>query len=133
MEIQVTFPMGQRVDATFGTHVVHTDQPVERGGAGSAPTPYEIFLAALATCAGSYVLNFCLARDISTDGITLVQRDEPGTIAIEICLPASFPEKYLASIQRAAESCKVKKTISAQPSIVVTATQLPEPSLEISA
>ena len=74
MDIVVTFPGGSRVDAQVGQHVVKTDQPARGGGDDSAPAPFSLFLASIATCAGIYVLGFCKQRDLPTDGITLVQR-----------------------------------------------------------
>jgi putative redox protein len=122
MDIEVTFPGGKRVNAELGEFEIETDQPEELGGAGSAPGPYDVFLASLATCAGIYVLGFCHARGISTEGLRLTQRHEfdPDTklvsrIRIELHLPTAFPEKYKAAIVRTAEGCKVKKTLAAPP------------------
>lgn len=136
MDIRISFPMGQRVDAAFDGHVVHTDQPTDKGGDNTAPSPFDLFLTSLGTCAGSYVLNFCRARDIPTDDIELVQRDTTdgkrlATVEIEIRLPASFPEKYLQPIQRAAEGCRVKRTMGAAPTIEVVVKRIEEPHLEI--
>lgn len=125
-DIEITFPRGKRVDARVGSYVVHTDQPPELGGEGSAAAPFDLFLASLATCAGLYVLGFCRARGLSVEGITLRQRAEvdektklPARIQLELTLPASFPDIYRAAVVRAAEGCKVKKTIAAQPRIEV--------------
>ncbi len=125
-DIKVTFPGGKRVDAQVGAYMVHTDQPVEAGGSGSALGPFDLFLASLATCAGTYVLAFCQARDLSTEGLALSQHVDldavtklPRLVRIELRLPLSFPEKYRAAILRAAEGCKVKKTIAAGPTIDV--------------
>ena len=74
MEMEITFPGGARVDANFGGMTVKTDQPVQGGGQGSAPTPFATFLASIGTCAGIYVLGFCQQRGIPTDGIKIVQR-----------------------------------------------------------
>ncbi|MFW5740864.1 MAG: OsmC family protein, partial [Myxococcota bacterium] len=73
MEMQITFPGGKRVDATLLGRTIHTDQAKENGGDGTAPEPYMMFLASLGTCAGVYVLGFCQARDLPTEGISLVQ------------------------------------------------------------
>lgn len=124
--IEVRFPGGKRVDAQVGPYLIRTDQPVEAGGEGSAVAPFDLFLASVATCAGIYVLGFCQARGLSTDGIVLRQRVEvdpatklPNHIQLELTLPPSFPDKYRAAIVRAAEGCKVKKTIAAAPVIDV--------------
>jgi ribosomal protein S12 methylthiotransferase accessory factor len=125
-EIEVTFPGGKRVDAKVGELVVRTDQPVEAGGAGSAVAPFDLFLASIATCAGIYVLGFCQARGLPMDGISLREHVEldaatklPEHIRLELVLPPSFPEKYRVAVVRAAEGCKVKKTIAAAPHIEV--------------
>jgi putative redox protein len=134
--IEVTFPGGKRVDARVGSYVVHTDQPVEAGGGGSAIAPFDLFLASLATCAGAYVLGFCQARGLSTDGIALCQVVDvdpatklPSCIRVELRLPPSFPDKYRAAIVRAAEGCKVKKTIAAAPLIDVVVVASADPQL----
>ena len=64
----VGFPGGKRVDASYGGFEIRTDQCVDSGGEGSAPEPYDYFLASLATCAGIYVLGFCQKRDIPYEG-----------------------------------------------------------------
>ena len=105
---------------------IRRDQPVEAGGHAGAVAPFDLFLASLATCAGAYVLGFCRARGLSTEGIGLRQLAEvdpstklPSRICLELRLPASFPEKYRAAVLRAAEGCKVKKAIAAAPTIDV--------------
>jgi len=125
-KIEVSFPGGKRVDAQVGAYVVRTDQPVEAGGEGTAPGPFDLFLASLATCAGIYVLGFCQARSIPTEGIALSQdvvvdpaTKLPSQIRLEVRLPPSFPEKYRTAVLRAAEGCKVKKTIASAPAIDV--------------
>jgi ribosomal protein S12 methylthiotransferase accessory factor len=127
MDIEVSFPGGKRVDAHLGDLVVRTDQPVSQGGEGTAVAPFDLFLASIATCAGIYVLGFCQARALSTEGITLKQHVEfnpetklPASIRLEIGLPATFPDKYREAVVRAAEGCKVKKTIASPPVIEVT-------------
>jgi ribosomal protein S12 methylthiotransferase accessory factor len=129
MDIRISFPGGKRVIADLGTHVVETDQSVAHGGESSAPEPFDLFLASLATCAGIYVLGFCQARGIPTDGIELVQHhdfEQPtrrlARVALEVILPLEFPEKYRAAVERAAAGCKVKKTLASPPEITVTTT-----------
>jgi putative redox protein len=125
-QIEVTFSGEKRVDARVGAFVIHTDQPVDAGGDGSAAAPFDLFLASLATCAGLYVLGFCQARGLPTEDITLRQHVDidpatklPSRIRVELELPASFPDKYRAAVVRAAEACKVKKTIAASPAVDV--------------
>lgn len=127
MEMMIDFPGGARVDAHFGSFTVHTDQPSEDAGDGSAPTPFDTFLASLGTCAGIYVLGFCRMRGLSAEGIRMVQSAwiDPKTrlvesISLDIKLPKDFPEKYKSAVIRAAEQCKVKKHFEHPPKIQVT-------------
>lgn len=128
MEMEITFPGGARVDASFGQHTVRTDQPPVGGGEGSAPTPFALFLASFGTCAGIYVLGFLRQRGLPADGVRLVQRAlrNPANgmterLEIEIQLPAGFPEKYREAIVRAAEQCAVKKHLEKPPAVAVSA------------
>jgi putative redox protein len=123
MEMTIDFPGGSRVDAHFGNFTVATDQlPV-----ASAPSPFEIFLASIGTCAGIYVLGFCQQRQLPTDGIRIVERIDhnPVTrmvdmIGLEIQVPSDFPEKYRDSLIRSAELCAVKKHLEKPPRFDIT-------------
>ncbi len=126
---EVYFPGGKKVAANYRGFSIVTDQPVAAGGEGSAPSPFELFLASLATCAGYFVLSFCQQRNLPTDGIRVVQRQEtdPEThlvskVKIEIQLPADFPEAYRPAVIRAAELCTVKRHLHRPPAIEVATT-----------
>lgn len=114
-EIKVSFPGGKKVDAKIGDFVIKTDQPVYQGGEGSAPSPFDLFLASIATCAGYYVLVFCQSRDLSFENVSIVLKKErnPETkriekIYINIHLPADFPDKYKTAVIKSVNSCAVK-------------------------
>lgn len=128
MQMNVTFPGGKKVDVQSGEYTIHTDQPVRAGGGGTAPSPFELFLASLAACAGFYVLDFCQHRNIDTAGIEVVQSMErdPAShmvslVRVEIRLPAGFPEKYKQAVVQAASLCAVKKHIEHAPRFEVVA------------
>jgi putative redox protein len=128
MEMMVDFPGGDRVDAHFGNYTVLTDQTGVNGEPGSAPTPFSLFLASIATCAGIYVLGFCRQRNLPTKGLRIVQHSNrnPQTgmvenVDIEIQTPPDFPEKYLPALVRSAELCAVKKHIETPPEFKVFA------------
>lgn len=122
MDLTISFPGGARVDASFDGFTVHTDQPPMGGGEGSAPTPFAVFLSAIGTCAGIYVLGFCKQRGLPTDGIQVVEHVNRnpedgmvGSIDLEIQVPPSFPEKYYDSLIRSASLCAVKKHLEKPP------------------
>ncbi len=126
-EILVTLPGGSRVEALWRGFVIPTDQPIHAGGGNTAPSPFDLFLASLATCAGYYVLAFCQERKIPTEGITLVQRMEKGPkskliemVRIEIRLPAGFPAKYKDAVIKAADQCAVKAHMAFPPDFEIT-------------
>jgi putative redox protein len=122
MDMEITFPGGKKVDANFKGFTINTDQPVMGGGENSAPAPFDYFLASIGTCAGIYVLSFCLQRGISTDNIKIVEKIVPdasgrgiGTIALEIQVPSDFPEQYKEAVIRSADLCTVKKYLHNPP------------------
>ena len=127
-EMMVTLPGGKRVDTRIGNHVIRTDQPVAAGGEDSAPSPFDLFLASIGTCAGIFVAGFCQKRGLPTEGIRIAQRNhvDPETgallrVELDVLVPAGFPEKYLEALVRVADQCKVKKAIQAQPVFEVKA------------
>lgn len=127
MEMEITFPGGARVDASFGGLTVKTDQPARGGGSGSAPTPFATFLASIGTCAGIYVLGFCQQRGLPTQDVKIIQRmaSDPttglvGKITLEIQLPPDFPDKYKAAVIKSAEQCAVKKHLEHPPVFEIT-------------
>jgi len=122
MELIVQFDGNKKVNAELNGNVIKTDQPVQGGGEGSAPTPFDLFLASIGTCAGVYVKGFCDQRGISTDGIKIVQHlnYNPTSrlfdkIDLEIQVPAEFPEKYKEAVINAANLCAVKKHLQNPP------------------
>jgi len=123
MDMHIHFLGGKRVASEYKGFTIVTDQPVKAGGEGSAPAPFDLFLASLGTCAAFYVVDFCDARGISSAGIQMIQRWErdPDTKLIthveqEILLPPDFPEKYEKALVRAASLCTVKKHLENPPS-----------------
>ena len=70
-DMQIYFPGGKRVFADYRGFTIATDQPVTGGGDGSAPAPFDLFMASIGTCAGIYVLGFLQQRGIPTDDARL--------------------------------------------------------------
>lgn len=127
--MQITLPGGKRVEAQYKGFDIKTDQPAAGGGEGSAPAPFDLFLASLGTCAGIYVLSFCQERNIPTDDIHLVLRTERdpqkkmiGRVTIEIILPGEFPKKYFSAVRNAADLCAVKRLIQNPPEFDIKTT-----------
>ena len=126
MEMVIDFPGGVKVDAHFGDFTVKTDQPATGGGDGSAPSPFQMFLSSIGTCAGIYVLGFCRQRGLATDGIRIIERVHNNrmtgmvdNIELEIQVPPSFPQKYYDALVRSADQCAVKKHLENPPQFKV--------------
>jgi putative redox protein len=133
MEMEITFPGGKRVDADFGGFRIATDQPIQAGGGGTAPTPFATFLASIGTCAGIYVLGFLRQRGIPSEGVRIVQRMHSNPysgmveeIDLDIVVPPEFPQKYIEALVRAAELCAVKKHFGQPPTFRVS-TKMAQP------
>ncbi len=116
--LSVSFPVGKRVDVKIGGKIIKTDQSPRNGGEGSAPEPFELFLASIAACAGIYALDFCQTRNLDTDGLSLemeCERDKEKKLytkmKLKLKLPESFPRKYEKAIIRAMDLCSVKRHI----------------------
>ncbi len=117
-EMAVFFPGGKKVNSTYRGFTVETDQPTEDGGDGTAPEPYDLFLASIGTCAGVYVVYFCHERGIDTSGLKMTVQFEKNEkthlieeVRIHIDLPPEFPEKYKSAVVRTAGLCTVKRSL----------------------
>ena len=128
MSMEIRFPGGVAVTAQHNGFTIATDQPEANGGADSAPSPFDLFLASLGTCAGFFALRFCQQRDIGTAGLRLTldsERDHEAHrttgVRIQIHLPKGFPEKYRKAIVGATDQCSVKRHILEPPAFEVVA------------
>lgn len=127
--IDVEFGENMLITAHFDGITVPTDQPVKEGGNGTAPSPFQLFLASLATCAGVYARRFCETRKLSTEGLALSVRCEFAekefrveNMIYELTLPEGFPDKYVSAINRAIDLCAVKKHVCNAPAFDIVTT-----------
>jgi len=126
MEIKVNFLDNLRLEALFDDFRVVTDQPIRYKGDGSAPSPFDYFLASSALCAAYFAKVYCNARDIPTDNIRLSQNNivDPENrynqiFRIQVELPEDISEKDRAGILRSIERCTVKKVVQTGPEFKV--------------
>jgi putative redox protein len=127
MDMEIYFPGGKRVYADYSGFTIQTDQPARGGGDGSAPAPFDLFLASIGTCAGIYALGFMQQRGVDPEGSKLVMRSHYNpaiglidTIELELTTPPGFPDKYRDAIVNAMELCAVKKHLAQPPAFAVT-------------
>ena len=128
MEINVNFLDNLRLEAKFDDFTVIADQPIRYKGDGSAPGPFDYFLASSAMCAAYFVKVYCLSRDIPTDGIRLAQNNivDPQNrynqqFKIQVELPESISERDRTGILRSIDRCTVKKIVQEGPEFIVEA------------
>ncbi len=126
MEIKVNFLDNLRQEALFDDFKVITDQPIRYKGDGSAPGPFDYFLASSALCAAYFVRIYCNSRDIPTENIRLSQNNivDPEDrynqiFKIQVELPEDISEKHRRGILRSIDRCTVKKVVQTGPDFQV--------------
>lgn len=126
MEIKVNFLDKLRLEAKFDDFTVIADQPIRYKGDGSAPGPFDYFLASSALCAAYFVKLYCNTRNIPTENIRLSQNNivDPENryqqiFKIQVELPEDISYKDRQGILRAIDRCTVKKVVQASPEFVI--------------
>ena len=126
MEIKVNFLDKLRLEAKFDDFTVVADQPIRYKGDGSAPGPFDYFLASSALCAAYFVKLYCVTRNIPTEHIRLSQNNivDPENryqqiFKIQVELPADISAKDRLGILRSIDRCTVKKVVQAGPDFVI--------------
>ena len=126
MEIKVNFLDKLRLEAKFDDFTVIADQPIRYKGDGSAPGPFDYFLASSALCAAYFVKLYCDTRNIATENIRLSQNNivDPENrhlqvFKIQVELPEDISANDRKGILRSIDRCTVKKAIQAGPEFVI--------------
>ena len=126
MEIKVNFLDKLRLEAKFDDFTVIADQPVRYKGDGSAPGPFDYFLASSALCAAYFVKLYCDTRNIPTENIRLSQNNivDPENryqqiFKIQVELPPDISEVDRRGILASIERCTVKKVVQTGPEFVI--------------
>ncbi|WP_293777621.1 OsmC domain/YcaO domain-containing protein [uncultured Oxalicibacterium sp.] len=126
MEIKVNFLDKLRLEAKFDDFTVIADQPIRYKGDGSAPGPFDYFLASSALCAAYFVKLYCNTRNIPTENIRLSQNNivDPEDryqqiFKIQVELPEDISDADRRGILRSIERCTVKKVVQAGPEFVI--------------
>ncbi len=126
MEIKVNFLDKLRLEARFDDFTVVADQPIRYKGDGSAPGPFDYFLASSAQCAAYFVKLYCDTRNIPTENMRLSQNNivDPENrykqiFKIQVELPADISAKDRQGILRSIDRCTVKKVVQAGPEFVI--------------
>ncbi len=131
--MEITFGGNKKIIASHNGFEIKTDQPVSAGGEGSAPTPFDLFLASLGTCAGIFAVSFLQGRGLSTEGFKInldFDWDQKAhlvkKIGMNITLPKGFPEQYRSALIKSVDLCLVKRHLSAPPEFEIVLQEKPE-------
>ena len=126
MEIKVNFLDKLRLEAKFDDFTVIADQPIRYKGDGSAPGPFDYFLASSALCAAYFVKLYCSTRNIPTENIRLSQNNivDPENryqqiFKIQVELPPDISAKDREGILRSIDRCTVKKVVQTGPEFII--------------
>lgn len=126
MQVNVRFLDNLKLEASFDNFSIISDQPIRYKGDGTAPGPYDYFLASSALCAAYFVKVYCNARNIPTNDIKVTQNNtvDPENrykqdLHLQIELPASISDKDREGILLAMDRCTVKRVIQNNPNFVI--------------
>lgn len=130
MEIKVNFLDNLRLEAKFDDFTVIADQPIRYKGDGSAPGPFDYFLASSALCAAYFVRVYCLSRNICTDNIRISQNNivDPENrykqiFKIQVELPEDISDRDRQGILRSIDRCTVKRVVQNGPDFQIEAVE----------
>lgn len=124
-DLEIQFLEGKKISISHNDHLIYADQHKEWGGDQRHPTPMSLFAASVGACSASVIKSFCDFRNISTEEFLFKQKihidDKSGLInkiEFNLSLPQSFPAKYRPALEKALNSCTVKKNLLAPPEII---------------
>lgn len=114
---------GKTFETTIGAHRIITDQPISQGGANAGPTPPELLLASLGSCAGHYAIEYLRARSLPLFGLEIrvsaAKGADPPRLAsfnVEVILPG-IDERHRQGLLRAVRTCLIHNTLKTSPAI----------------
>jgi putative redox protein len=98
-----------------GRHRLITDEPERVGGEGSAPSPHELFPAALAACVATTLLIYARANEWDLGGVGVdVDYDHhstPRLFQVDIRLTGELSELQLERLEKVAAACPFRRSI----------------------
>lgn len=126
-QLDVRFVAGESYEVDVGGHRVIVDQPVDYGGHDSAPTPTDLFAAALAACVAFYAGRFLTRHGYSRDGLGVsasyeMAPERParvGKISVTVQVPASLPLGRWPALRSVVAHCTVHNSLLTPPAVAI--------------
>ena len=131
MDSYTRYLNGKKFETIVSRHRIITDQPVAGGGTDAGPTPPELLLASLGSCAGHYAVEYLQTRSLSAADLEIrvsaAKDTSPARLAsfrIEVNVPG-IDERHQQGLFRAVKTCLIHNTLLTGPTleVVVTAAQ----------
>jgi uncharacterized OsmC-like protein len=117
---------GDRFAIGVRDHEVTVDQPVRDGGADTAPTPTELFVASLASCVAFYAKRYLDRHELPTEGLAVRAEFDMGAkparvAGVRICLevPDGVPAERRPGLLAVATHCTVHNTLEQPPAVEI--------------
>ena len=105
-----------------GGHPLITDEPVDVGGGGSAPSPHELLPAALAACISTVLVMYARTKEWDLGDVCVdVDYDHhatPRRFDVSITLTGDLDDDQLARLEKVAATCPVRRALDAGVEIV---------------
>jgi len=124
--MQVTYKGGTLFTAEQRGHTITIDLPPDKGGTDQGMTPPELLAAALGSCIGVYVTQYCKQVGLNCEGTTVDVDWEvtPEPMRIDriravVKVPAGIPEERRAAVMKAAEHCLIHRTLCSVPDVKI--------------
>lgn len=121
--LTVAYAGGDRLRISVRGHDVYADQPVEDGGADTAPTPTELFAGALAACIAFYAERFFRRHGLDPSALTVAcdyaWAENPHRVGeFELVVDApGLPDGRRQAFMRVLERCTLHNTLETPPAI----------------
>lgn len=98
-----------------GKHRLVTDQPERDGGEGSAPSPHELFPAALAACVTVTLVQYGRTKgwDLGdvTVGVDYDHHSTPRVFDVDVRLTGELSDAQLQRLEKVAAACPLRRSI----------------------
>lgn len=108
-------------------HVIHVDQPYAAGGMDRGPTPVELFVASLATCAAHYARRYLARHGLPATGLEVsadfaMGAGSPARVSrvdLRLRPPARLSDEQVKGMMAAVGRCTVHNSLIDPPRIGV--------------
>jgi putative redox protein len=110
-----SIPGTLRQEIVIGEHHLITDQPERVGGEGSAPSPHELFPAALAACVTVTLVMYARTKEWDLGEVTVDvdydHRSTPRVFQVGVRLTGELSDAQLERLKKVAAACPLRRSI----------------------